>query len=380
MAVDTEAIAEQHSTDNPSVKRKRDASAVDEIEVDLDAPEPPSKKAKRQAKKGKSTRPKGDIKLNASSRPEVSAIDPASSPSPSVPAFEAPKSRAAAEASDASDEVFHDAIETLKVGVYGVWIGNLHFTCTKADLRTFLTQMCKPITGGTITRIHMPLPHPGSSINSKEQHNKGFAYVDFTTPDAQEAALALSETTMRGRNLLVKRSSDFQGRPELHQQKSVKKVEKNHAKKVGGSNPPNTKVWVGNLGFETTEEDVKQTFEPCGTIANIHMATFEDSGRSKGYAWVTFETVEAATSAATGWVMRESDDKAVKKSRKYYVNRIHGRAIKCEFAEHASTRYRKRFGKSTNVGLSQDDANGPSGGDGNRRYLRQSPDRSAPFG
>ena len=302
-----------------SKKRKRD-TLPDEIEIDVSLPEPASKKAARKAKKAK-TQPSADGAENA----------------------DTPQ--------DKEDGKKDDA----KRSDFSVWIGNLPWSATKESLRTFLTTNSE-IKDEEITRVHMPVPKapPRPNWTDAKPTNKGFAYVDFSTQLAMYSAIALTETRMDRRPLLIKNAKSFEGRPEKPKETEV------HVDTEGRINGklPNKKIFVGNLGFESTKEDLQAHFKPCGAIENIHMATFEDTGKCKGYAWVTFEEVEAATAAVKGYVYKkepksekkdgddddeEASDKT--KKRKYKLNKLLGRDLRCEFAEDSTTRDQKRFGK-----------------------------------
>jgi len=99
-----------------------------------------------------------------------------------------------------------------------VWIGNLSYKTTAVMLKAFFE-------GLEITRIHMPLKAPPGGIGPKvnsgcvffffvttllvevELISHSFAYVDFATPDAKLAAIALSERNLEGRRLLIKDGS-----------------------------------------------------------------------------------------------------------------------------------------------------------------------------
>ncbi|MCJ1391259.1 hypothetical protein MMC18_004122 [Xylographa bjoerkii] len=314
-------------------KRKRETKPVEEIEVDIEAPEPPSKKALRKAKKGKSS-----TKITA---PKLVTNDAASdSDSPTV------KVSLAAQRSE-----------------YGIWIGNLPWIASKDDLRKFLTSNAE-IKDETITRIHMPVPTqpPIEAARQKiKPQNKGFAYVDFSTEPALTAALALSETLLSGRRVLIKNAKSFEGRPD-----PLKEGEEKTGPQEG--KPPSVRVFVGNLAFDTTKEELEEHFTRCGEVADCFVATFQDTGKCKGYAWVTFAELEGAVKAVRGWVdMKATDEesdeeddvqnakgsrvqKKSKKARKWWVNRIQGRPLRMEFAEDKAVRYKKRFGKGGTAG------------------------------
>ena len=309
-----------------SKKRKRQDVTTEELEVDINAPEPPSKKALRKAKKAKQTPIKPPSKVKATVDPSGSDDD---KPEPSQPA---------------------------KRSEYGIWIGNLPWSASKSDLRTFLTSDTN-ITDESITRIHMPPPKESAATSRSfvKPQNKGFAYVDFATQTALKEALALSESFLTGRRVLIKDSKSFEGRPE--------KVNEDQDAAAKSGKPPSKRVFVGNLDFDTTKEDIQEHFSRCGDVQDVHIATFEDSGKCKGYGWVEFDTVEAGQAAVRGWVEIEqkgegsnsedeeqgtkgkSKTKKKPRPRKWYVNKIHGRPLRTEFAEAKEVRYKKRFGK-----------------------------------
>ena len=58
-----------------------------------------------------------------------------------------------------------------------------------------------------------------------------------------------------------------------------------------------SKVFVGNLSFDTTREELEAFFAPMGEIAEVMVPTDRDSGRPRGFAFVTFASAESATEA-----------------------------------------------------------------------------------
>jgi heterogeneous nuclear ribonucleoprotein A1/A3 len=57
------------------------------------------------------------------------------------------------------------------------------------------------------------------------------------------------------------------------------------------------KLYVGNLPFSVSEADIEQTFSTCGDIEHVKLITDRDTGRSRGFAFVTFSTQEGADQA-----------------------------------------------------------------------------------
>ena len=56
-------------------------------------------------------------------------------------------------------------------------------------------------------------------------------------------------------------------------------------------------IRVFGLNYDTNQEDVREYFRDCGTIVEITFPTFEDSGRSKGYCGVLFQSPKAVAKA-----------------------------------------------------------------------------------
>lgn len=62
----------------------------------------------------------------------------------------------------------------------------------------------------------------------------------------------------------------------------------------------NTKLYVGNLSFDTTENDLQDAFAPFGPVTEVNLIMDRMSGRSRGFAFVTMATPEGAQAAIAG--------------------------------------------------------------------------------
>jgi RNA recognition motif-containing protein len=59
----------------------------------------------------------------------------------------------------------------------------------------------------------------------------------------------------------------------------------------------NTKMYVGNLPFSATENELRDLFSQFGAVTDIHLPTDRDSGRPRGFAFVTMDTDTAMNAA-----------------------------------------------------------------------------------
>jgi len=62
----------------------------------------------------------------------------------------------------------------------------------------------------------------------------------------------------------------------------------------------NTKLFVGNLGFDVTENELQDLFGSFGPVTEVNLITDRATGRSRGFAFVTMATPEGAQAAVSG--------------------------------------------------------------------------------
>jgi RNA recognition motif-containing protein len=60
------------------------------------------------------------------------------------------------------------------------------------------------------------------------------------------------------------------------------------------------KIYVGNLSYEVTEEDLRQEFGAFGEVTSANIITDKYSGRPKGFAFVEMASKSEAEAAITG--------------------------------------------------------------------------------
>lgn len=134
----------------------------------------------------------------------------------------------------------------------------------------------------------------------------GFAFVTFEdVASAEKAVATLKDIELDGRKLNVEHAAP-QGDRTSAPHRGRGPIRGGRGGRFRGSRRPlrprgpasTTVIYVGNLPFAVTDEDLKVYFSNY-KIANAHVVTFKASGRSKGFGFVTFETEQDQIKALT---------------------------------------------------------------------------------
>jgi cold-inducible RNA-binding protein len=73
-----------------------------------------------------------------------------------------------------------------------------------------------------------------------------------------------------------------------------------------------TKLYVGNLSYDTTEDGLRTAFAQAGTVVSVDIIRDRDSGRMKGFAFVTMNSDEEAQTAIKILNEKTLDERAIK--------------------------------------------------------------------
>ncbi|XP_040171376.1 RNA-binding protein 39 isoform X1 [Anopheles arabiensis] len=121
---------------------------------------------------------------------------------------------------------------------------------------------------------------------NKTKRFKGIAYIEFKDPESVALALGLSGQKLLGIPISVQHTQ----------------AEKNRMASQPPVAPPKNpsgpmRLYVGSLHFNITEDMLNGIFEPFGKIDNIQLIMDADTGRSKGYGFITFHNADDAKKA-----------------------------------------------------------------------------------
>lgn len=73
-----------------------------------------------------------------------------------------------------------------------------------------------------------------------------------------------------------------------------------------------TKVFVGNLNFRTTEQQLADALSAAGQITHVHIGTDRETGRSRGFAFVEFSSEAEAAEAIKRFDGQEVDGRKLR--------------------------------------------------------------------
>lgn len=72
------------------------------------------------------------------------------------------------------------------------------------------------------------------------------------------------------------------------------------------------KLYVGNLSYDTNEESLRQAFAKAGTVVSVDIIKDRETGRTKGFAFVTMKNQEEAENAIKLWNEKTLDNRVIK--------------------------------------------------------------------
>jgi cold-inducible RNA-binding protein len=72
-----------------------------------------------------------------------------------------------------------------------------------------------------------------------------------------------------------------------------------------------TKLYVGNLSYNTTQEQLQDIFGAHGPVNSVDLVMDKFSGRPRGFGFVTMETQEGATAAIAALNGKDVDGRAL---------------------------------------------------------------------
>lgn len=181
-----------------------------------------------------------------------------------------------------------------EAGAAEVYVGNLSWNAEEEELRQLFNHC------GRIIRVRV--------LRGDDGRSKGVGFVGFDAAEGVDAALLLNGSDYMGRTLRVSRSGE--------------RGPKKGQVEAGRAVPSTSTVFVGNVSYQCSEEDLRELFSHAGEIKMIRMARDQD-GRTKGFAHIEF-----------------TDQEGVARAISYTNTDLKGRQIRVEYSKETSVRGR----------------------------------------
>ncbi|KAL3790117.1 hypothetical protein ACHAW5_007724 [Stephanodiscus triporus] len=146
-----------------------------------------------------------------------------------------------------------------------IYVGNISFDTRESDIMDAFSAH------GSVSKVQVP-------TDRNTGRARGFAFVTMSNAEEHAAAIAaLNESQLGGRTIYVNES--------LPKDKVAEKKKRDPKKTYESSG---TKIYVGNLNFDTTMEEVRAAFAKYGEVKDCFVPSDYD-GNPRGFAFVTLD-------------------------------------------------------------------------------------------
>lgn len=147
-----------------------------------------------------------------------------------------------------------------------IYCGNISFETTQETLEEEFSKF------GKVLDVYLP-------VDTRTGFKRGFAFIRMEEDDGAKAAIeSMNGMTLEGRTIEVNISLPRGQAPPKRQRTR---------------NEPRTKIYVGNLPFDTTTDSLSTIFYNYGDVLDCYLPTDIDTGNSRGFGFVTMLAAEA---------------------------------------------------------------------------------------
>lgn len=123
-----------------------------------------------------------------------------------------------------------------------------------------------------------------------------FGFVEFATPElAQQATLISADMDGRTPEFRITTEQPARAPREFTSERSDRPPRIDRSS--GPRNPPTNTIWVGNVAWAVEEGELQDIFEQYGNIKRVSMPKDNETGRSRGIAYIEFDSEAAAAKA-----------------------------------------------------------------------------------
>lgn len=166
-----------------------------------------------------------------------------------------------------------------------VYIEGLDYSCSEEAVREFFGKV------GEITSLRLPRYHDSGRL-------RGYGHIEYKTATSAEKALELSGEYLGERYVMVDRPQApkvfKEMTPEAGPEVDTEEWKQIVAEKIANKPPGCRKIFVKNLPYDTTEEEVSNAFKFYGPITSTRLASWGHTNNLKGFGYIDFKREDSA--------------------------------------------------------------------------------------
>jgi len=182
------------------------------------------------------------------------------------------------EEEDSSSDEVEAVAEAEEVSIMKVYMGGLPTNYDQTEIREMLTPYSTDES--SITSISVP-------TDRMTGLPRGFAFIEMETEAAKKAIAGLAGTEIDGKILKI---NEQLSKEELLAKRAAGAAERE-------KNEVGTKVYCGNISFETTKETLTEEFTKFGNVLDVYLPVDTRTGFKRGFAFIRMENEADATAA-----------------------------------------------------------------------------------
>jgi len=182
------------------------------------------------------------------------------------------------EEEDSSSDEVEAVAEAEEVSIMKVYMGGLPTNYDQTEIREMLTPYSTDES--SITSISVP-------TDRMTGLPRGFAFIEMETEAAKKAIAGLAGTEIDGKFLKI---NEQLSKEELLAKRAAGAAERE-------KNEVGTKVYCGNISFETTKETLTEEFTKFGNVLDVYLPVDTRTGFKRGFAFIRMENEADATAA-----------------------------------------------------------------------------------
>eukprot|EP01039_Chlorochromonas_danica_P008674 gene8674-9557_t len=151
-----------------------------------------------------------------------------------------------------------------------VYIQGLPFTASEEEVRAFFQE------AGTIVSLRLPKWHDSSKL-------RGYGHVVFSDEEAAQKALEMNGLYLQDRFITV-------ARPLVPRALASTATPQSAGHRPAGCHT----IFVKNLPYDITEEEIRKSFMVYGPIDTVRLAVWNHTNNLKGFGYIAFKREESA--------------------------------------------------------------------------------------